>query len=99
MNPLFAAYRNFTGSSNLLTKAAAYGKPILVSQGACMGRRISEYGIGIAIPEENIEACREAIVRLCREGAPKPENFTIYASEHSRTKLADTLRQLITNHS
>lgn len=96
---LFAAYRNFTGSSNLLTKAAAYGKPILVSQGACMGRRISKYGIGIAIPEENIEACQEAIVRLCREGAPKPENFTIYASEHSRTKLADTLRQLITNHS
>lgn len=95
---LFAAYRHFAGSSNLLTKAAAYGKPIIVSEGACMGRRVSNYGTGIAVPQEDAEACRRAIIRLCREGAPKPQNFTIYASEHSRNKLADALRQLIANH-
>lgn len=95
---LFAAYRNFTGSSNLLTKAAAYGKPVIVSDGSCMGRRVSDYGIGIAVPEEDVEACRAAIVRLCREGVPKPQNYALYASEHSRNKLAEALRQLITNH-
>lgn len=95
---LFAAYRNFTGSSNLLTKAAAYSKPVIVSRGACMGKRVSDYGTGIAISENDAEACRTAIIRLCREGAPKPENFASYAAGHSHRKLADALRELITNH-
>lgn len=95
---LFAAYRNFAGSSNLLTKAAAYRRPVIVSHSTCMGRRVSDYGTGISVPEEDAEACRAAIVRLCREGVPKPQNYTLYASDHNRNKLADALRQLITNH-
>ena len=95
---LFAAYRNNTGSSNLLTQAAAYSKTVNVSSGACMGQRVSDYGTGIAIPENDAEACRTAIIRLCREGAPKPENFASYASVHSRRKLPDALRELITHH-
>ncbi|ADV42877.1 glycosyltransferase [Bacteroides helcogenes] len=94
---LFAAYRKFTGSSNLLTKAAAFGKPVIVSQGECMGKRVTDYGTGFAVPEEDPEACRTAIIRLCREGTPSPEGLTRYASEHSQDKLADILRQLITN--
>lgn len=91
---LFAAYYNFSGSSNLLTKAAAFGKPILVSSGECMGKRVSDYGIGIAIPQEDADKCRQAIIDLCRQGAPQPQNFTKYAAEHSLNKLSEGLAAL-----
>ena len=91
---IFAAYRNFTGSSNLLTKAAAFGKPILVSQGKCMGKRMDDYGIGIAVPEEDAESCRQAIVNLCHKGAPNPQNFKKYAAEHSLSILTDRLASI-----
>ena len=39
---IFAAYKQFTGSSNLLTKAAAFRKPVIVSRGLCMGRRVEQ---------------------------------------------------------
>lgn len=88
---IFAAYRNFTGSSNLLTKAAAFGKPVIVSQGGCMGKRVAEYGMGAVIPEDDANACRQAIIDLCRQGAPNPQSFAKYAAEHSLSKLKDSL--------
>lgn len=88
---IFAAYRNFTGSSNLLTKAAAFGKPVIVSQGGCMGKRVAEYGMGAVIPEDDADACRQAIIDLCRQGAPNPQSFAKYAAEHSLSKLREGL--------
>lgn len=88
---IFAVYRNFTGSSNLLTKAAAFGKPVIVSQGGCMGKRVAEYGMGAVIPEDDADACRQAIIDLCRQGAPNPQSFAKYAAEHSLSKLKDGL--------
>lgn len=99
---LFAAYRNFTGSSNLLTKAAAFGKPILVSEGECMGKRVTDYGTGAVVPAEDAEACRQAIINLCLQGAPNPQNFAKYAAGHSLTKLSDCLasiQRVISNQS
>lgn len=88
---IFAAYRNFSGSSNLLTKAAAFGKPVIVSQGGCMGKRVAEYGMGAVIPQDDTDACRQAIIDLCRQGAPNPQGFAKYAAEHSLSKLKDGL--------
>lgn len=86
---LFAAYQGFSGSSNLLTKAAAFGKPVVVSEGGCMGLRVNAYGTGLAIPENSAPACREAIVRLCTAGAPHPEGFARYAAAHSLDQLKE----------
>ncbi len=88
---LFAVYRRFTGSSNLLTKAAAFARPIVVSRGECMGKRVERYGIGLSVPETDAAACRQAIVRLCREGAPCPDGFRAYAGEHSLERLRQEL--------
>lgn len=88
---IFAAYRRFTGSSNLLTKAAAFRRPILVSQGECMGRRVKEYGTGLAVPETEAKACSEALVRLCRTGAPDISGFRRYAEKHSLERLKEEL--------
>ena len=89
---VFAAYRHFSGSSNLLTKAAAFGRPIVVSSGQCMGRRVEHYGTGIAIAEDDTQACREAIVRLCRDGVPRPEGLAAYAAQHSLQRLVPILK-------
>lgn len=92
---VFAAYRQFSGSSNLLTKAAAFGKPVIVSKGGCMGRRAETYGIGIAITENDTEACRSAILHLCNEGAPSPQGFIRYTADHQVGKLTQCFSQII----
>lgn len=92
---IFAAYRQFSGSSNMLTKAAAFGKPVVVSKGFCMEKRTEAYGIGIAIQENDTEACRTAILQLCNEGAPSPQGFTQYTADHNIGKLTECFNQII----
>lgn len=92
---IFAAYRQFSGSSNLLTKAAAFSKPVVVSKGFCMGQRVKTYGTGLAIPENDTEACRTAIIQLCNEGAPLPQGFAQYTADHSVDKLTECFNQII----
>lgn len=92
---VFAAYRQFNGSSNLLTKAAAFGKPVVVSKGFCMGQRVETYGMGIAIPENDAKACRAAILQLCNKGVPSPQGFAQYAADHSAGKLIECFNQFI----
>ena len=90
---LFAAYLHFPSSSNLLTKAAIFQKPIVVSQGYCMGERVHKYGIGLAIPDSDTVACAEAIRQL-RTQVP-PERFANYAQVHSLSRLDAAFTQLI----
>jgi len=90
---LFAAYLDFPSSSNLLTKAAIFQKPIIVSAGYCMGERVDAYGIGIAVPENNVDACGDALARL-RNGLP-PECFAAYAATHSIPQLDTAFTHLL----
>lgn len=53
---IFAVYRNFPISSNMLGKAAHFYKPILVSNRSLMGRRVREYGIGCPVSEDDAPA-------------------------------------------
>ncbi|MDA0576670.1 MAG: glycosyltransferase, partial [Verrucomicrobia bacterium] len=46
---LFAAYETFGHSSGIVTKAAVFHKPILVSPGYCMAERVTRFKIGLAI--------------------------------------------------
>lgn len=92
---LFAVYHRFTGSSNLLTKAAAFSRPILVSEGLCMGYRVERYGIGLATSETDAEACCQALAALCSRGAPRPEGFREYAEAHSIERLKGSLALLM----
>lgn len=55
-NFLFAYYRNFRKSSNILTKGAFYSVPVLVSDEYLMGRRVSEFKLGYALTESQVSA-------------------------------------------
>jgi hypothetical protein len=61
---LFAVYNNFPSSSNILTKSAIFKKPIIVSNNFCMGKRVREFGLGLAINEGDTLQCIEALHQL-----------------------------------
>ena len=91
---IFAAYKQFTGSSNLLTKAAAFRKPVIVSRGLCMGRRVEQYGTGQTTGEDNAGECSAAIRSLCTETRMDIQAFARYAHEHEVEKLITCFNQI-----
>lgn len=94
---VFAAYLKFTSSSNLLTKAALFRKPIIVSDGYCMGERVQRFRLGAAIPEGELGGCVDALRRLldvCWAGEVGPD-FDGYLAVHSLSQLTEGLRSLV----
>lgn len=51
---LFAVYRDFKISSNMPGKAAAFNRPILVSDNYLMGARVVKYEIGCVVPQDDV---------------------------------------------
>jgi hypothetical protein len=97
---IFAVYRDFGRSSNMLSKAAYFEKPILVSKSCLMGDRVEQYRIGYVVPQDDTLAMYQA---LCNLG--KIENlgthFKSYRSDFSeeimQQKLVAFLQQSISN--
>jgi hypothetical protein len=61
---IFAVYRDFYRSSNMLSKAAYFEKPLLVSDNCLMGDRVSKYGIGLALPFDQSERIRAGLTAV-----------------------------------
>ncbi len=97
---LFAAYHHFLSSSNLLTKAALFEKPIIVSEGYCMGERVQQYGLGLAIPENDVAQCLTAIRQLsdpaARERLISAARFADYRKQHSLERLQVAFNSILT---
>ena len=87
---IFAVYQQFTGSSNLLTKAAAFYKPVIVASGQCMGKRVELYQTGIAINELDKRGCAKAIAELCKIQIDR-NNYKQYTTMHRTETLKDCL--------
>jgi glycosyltransferase involved in cell wall biosynthesis len=51
---VYVVYDNFPSSSNLLTKAAIFSKPVLVAKGYCMESRVKEFNLGVCVDSSNI---------------------------------------------
>jgi hypothetical protein len=83
---LFAVYRNFTISSNMLGKAAAFNKPILVAQGHLMGQRVEQYQIGRTVHEDDPTQMLEQLIALAQE-PPSPDTFVAYRQDFSHEAL------------
>jgi len=64
---LFAAYLNFSASSNLIGKAALFRKPIIVSKGFYMQELTEKFRLGVAIEQDNPGKLAEAIRQLSTE--------------------------------
>jgi glycosyltransferase involved in cell wall biosynthesis len=99
---IFAAYENFPNSSNLLTKAAVFKKPLIVSEGFAMGDRVKQFNLGVAVPERNVERIIQALHHLCEELKSDLDNskfkFDEYSKLHSFQKLRESITEIIDDY-
>ena len=93
---VFAVYRNFKISSNMLGKAAAFRKPIIVADNYLMGRRVTRYGIGRAVPENDSRQMLAAATDLVSNPIPV-ENFAAYLTDFSVDKMREALLAFLDN--
>ncbi len=96
---LYMAYENFYHSSGILTKAAVFEKPVIVSAGYCMAERVRHYDMGLEIQGGDVCQARQAILQLADKGflgrVKEQARFREYHSFHNRERLRLALRQLL----
>lgn len=80
---IFAVYRDFPFSSNIMTKAALFGKPMVVSAGKLMAHRLNKFGLGTSCEPGNINACIDAIEKAI-DSPPPLKNYRNYFDRHSK---------------
>jgi len=96
---IFAAYINFYHSSNMMTKASFFEKPIIVSEGYCMAERVRKFQLGTVIPKNNGKVGLRAINQLLKgedlNGLKISPQYKLFSSLHSLERLDDFLKDLI----
>ena len=91
---IFAVYRDFSRSSNMLSKAAYFEKPILVSDAYLMGDRVRRYKIGLAVKEDDVESIRVGLIAL--ETIPNLDaNFEAYRRDFNLEVAGQRLSRFI----
>jgi len=98
---LFAAYHDFPYSSNTLTKAAVFEKPIIVSAGHLMASRVREYRIGEIVPAGDVKAALDAIRRITHDpvgwrNAMQPR-WNDYRQHHSIDALKSVMKEFLSD--
>jgi glycosyltransferase involved in cell wall biosynthesis len=97
---LFAVYRGFASSSNLLTKAAIFERPILVSDAFCMGERVRNFGLGLTVDERSLPSCVQALNQLGQQleryGQLPGARFQEYRELHSIERLREAFKAVLT---
>lgn len=64
---IHVAYHHFPGSSNLLTKAAAFRVPVLANPGYLIGRRVQDYALGWVAAAEDLGSYLDVVLDLNNE--------------------------------
>ncbi len=97
---IFAVYRDFGRSSNMLSKAAYFEKPILVANQCLMGDIVEKYRIGYSVPQGDTLAMYQALCNLSKIEDLKA-HFQSYRNDFSeeimQQKLDNFLQQSISN--
>ena len=89
-------YHGHVGSSNMISKAAAFDKPVLVNDGYCMADQTRRYDLGLCVPEGDTAAARVALGRFVVPDPTLPAaRFAEYRAEHSAAKFAMTVRRMV----
>lgn len=96
---LYLAYREHFRSSRLLTKAALFRKPVIVSRGYCMAELVSKYISVIAVNGEHYEEVLAAVRSIFEPGVRKmllaSAGFAEYCRQNDVGALQDALQQLL----
>lgn len=92
---VFAAYTNFPNSSNVMTKAAFFGKPLVVSDGFLMAERVRRHRLGRIVPEGSVPDITREIRDLCDHGGDPEADYSGYYARHSDEALNNALTRVI----
>jgi len=96
---LYLVYDRFFHSSGLLTKAAVFRKPVIVSKEYCMGKRVEEYKMGVTVAEGELTEILEAVKYLIdahnRETLIERAEFDQYHAVNSLPRLEQTLCKML----
>ena len=89
---IFAVYCDFYRSSNMLSKAAYFEKPILVADRCLMGERVTKYEIGLAVPADNAECIQAGLASLLKleDLANKFANYRAVFNSSEFSRRLDT---------
>jgi len=88
---VFAAYEDFPHSSNILTKAAAFKKFILVNDGFLMAERVRNYQLGTVI-QQNSDLVLNSMLSKTQELNPR---FEEYLQLQSTAQLKRVLENIV----
>lgn len=94
---IYIVYINFFHSSNLLTKASLFEKPVLSLKNNCIGERVKRYGIGISISTSNVEEIRKSLEDFNINWDRSDSHFSDYFFLHSQKQLRYVLSDILEN--
>jgi hypothetical protein len=92
---VFAAYTNFPNSSNVMTKAARFNRPIIVSDGFLMAERVRLHGTGRIVPEGDVPAIVAAILELAAVKPQPVSGYEAFYEKHSEETLLQVLEKVL----
>jgi glycosyltransferase involved in cell wall biosynthesis len=94
---IFAVYEDFPHSSNLVTKAAAYGKYLLVSSGGYMEEVVRQYELGEIVPAGDVRAALASLRKLATADSAYGNSVGMreYFMEQSQKRLRKVLLNLV----
>lgn len=91
---IFAAYRDFYDSSNMLIKAAMLERPLVATRGTYMGNQVEKYGLGTVVSSRHAEDAAEAI-RLLLINPPSRDAFAAYRQANRADTIVARLEPLL----
>ncbi len=93
---IFAVYRGFPNSSNTLTKAAVFEKPVIVNDGYLTAERTRRFRLGEIVPQDDADAILRAIVQITNKASPWRASVSPRWDEYRRLHSFDMLKASFT---
>jgi hypothetical protein len=92
---LFCVYKDHLHSSNLVSKAAAFKKPVLVNHGELMAKRVIEYRLGKVLSTAGSGACLDALREMATDAYMHEYRETAAISQYLEDHSVESLQKKI----
>ncbi len=96
---MWVAYEGFDGSSNTLTKAALFEKPVLATAGECIGSRVESFDLGLTVTEgsvsEALHGIRSLLAGTAANGRVLEPRWADYRALHTRDHLDRCFQEIV----
>jgi glycosyltransferase involved in cell wall biosynthesis len=96
-----ATYLSFPNSSNILTKAAAFKRPVVVSDGYLMAERVRRYQLGEVIPEGDAQSLvisiKQMLLSEYQVKLSARARWSDYIDDNSQERLVSSFQRILSS--